>query len=192
MEFTQIPTDTFKQLQLNAGVLCKSFVPATGVVTEIIGATTGGTKFTDKPTWKDFGEDIDNCPKNMMELKKVDSREVLMAGTFLTVTAEVAKMLMATADIDGTDTTKITPRDTVKSTDFSDLWFVGDYSDINDGTKAGFIAIHLLNGLNTDGFSLQSADKEKGKFAFNFMGHYSVADQTKVPYEIYVKAGAAV
>ena len=32
MKFTQIPTDTFSQLQLNAGLLLKSFTPSTGTL----------------------------------------------------------------------------------------------------------------------------------------------------------------
>ena len=32
MKFTQIPTNTFKELQLNAGILTSNFTPATGTV----------------------------------------------------------------------------------------------------------------------------------------------------------------
>ena len=38
---------------------------------------------------------------------------------------------------------------------------------------------------------MQSSDKDKGTFAFEFMGHYSMDAQTKVPYELYIKAGTA-
>ena len=36
-----------------------------------------------------YGDDIDNCPKNTKELKKLDSWEAKMSGTFVTVTAEL-------------------------------------------------------------------------------------------------------
>ena len=49
MKFTQIPTTTFEQIQLNAGILCSGFAPATGTVSGLIGATTGGINFTDTP-----------------------------------------------------------------------------------------------------------------------------------------------
>ena len=49
----------------------------------------------------------------------------------------------------------------------------------------------MLNGLSTGGFSLQSANDGKGQFAFTFTGHYSIADQDKVPFEVYVKTGTA-
>ena len=56
--------------------------------------------------------------------------------------------------------------------------------------NGGFIAIHMFNALSTGGFKLKTADKSKGTMSFEFTGHYSIADQTKVPFEIYIKAGA--
>lgn len=191
MKFTQIPTTAMQELQLNAGILLSSFTPATAEVSGIIGATTGGIKFSATPTYSDFGEDIDNCPKNMMELKRQDSIEVKIAGTFITISPAIAKKLMAAADIDTSDQTKITPRNDLKAEDFADIWWVGDYSDKNGNTNGGFVAIHVMNALNTGGFQLQSGDKSKGQFAFEFTGHYSIDAQSVVPYEVYIKAGTA-
>lgn len=190
MEYTKIPTTAFEEIQLNAGILVDDFNPATGVIGNLIGATTGGINFTDTPEYVDFGEDIDNCPKNTLELKKINSREVVLGGTFVTITAAVAKKLAGASDLSNG---KITPRDDLKDTDFEDIWWVGDYSDKNTtgtGATAGFVAIHLMNALNTAGFQIQTTDKEKGQFAFNFTGHYTIEDMNTVPYEIYVKAGA--
>lgn len=192
MKYTQIPATTFKNIQLNAGIIVDSFVPSTGVIGDILGATSGGVNFTDSITFKDFGEDIDNCPKNTKELKKIESREVKMSGTFVTVTAEVAKTLVGAADVDESDDTHIIPRDHLEDGDFQTLWWIGDYSDVNeDGTSttAGYVAIKMLNALNTGGFQIQSTDKDKGKFAFEFTGHYSMAAQDTVPYELYIAEG---
>ena len=191
MKFTQIPTTAMEEMQLNAGVLLSSFIPSTAEVSGIIGATTGGIKFSATPTYSDFGDDIDNCPKNMMELKRQDSVEVKISGTFVTVTAAVAKKLMAAADIGTSDQTKITPRNDLKTEDFADLWWVGDYSDKNGATNGGFVAIHVMNALNTGGFQFQSGDKSKGQFPFEFTGHYSIDAQNVVPYDVYIKAGTA-
>ena len=189
MKFTQISTTAMEEMQLNAGVMLSSFTPSTAEVSGIIGATTGGIKFSATPTYSDFGEDIDNCPKNMMELKRQDSVEVKISGTFVTVTAAVAKKLMASADIDVSDSTKITPRNDLKKEDFADIWWVGDYSDKNGANNGGFVAIHVMHALNTGGFQLQTGDKSKGQFPFEFTGHYSIDAQDVVPYEVYVKAG---
>ena len=192
MKFTQIPANTFKELQMNAGILVDSFTPATGAIGNIIGATTGGISFADNVTYTDLGEDIDNCPKNMKELKQLDSHEVTMSGTFLTVTANSAKKLAAVADVDPDDATHIIPRNTVLARDFIEVWWIGDYSDVNTGENAGFLAIRLMNALNTGGFQIQSTDKGKGNLAFTFTGHYSMQEQTKVPYEIYIRQGGII
>ena len=193
MKFTQIPTYTFNELQLNAGILLSKFIPATGEIKndDILGATSGGVSFKDTPTYKDLGEDIDNCPKNTKEAKKIDSRDIKISGTYLTVNTAQAKSLIAAADIDSADPTKIVPRDVLKETDFTDLWWVGDYSDNNGDSSGGYIAIRLIDALSTDGFSIQSGDKKKGQFAFSYTAHYSIKAIDKVPYEMYIKSGTA-
>ena len=193
MKFTKIPSDTFQKLQINAGILTTDFTPATGTIGEAgqIGATTGGVNFTATPTYSDFGEDIDNCPKNMKELKKLESWEATISGTFVNADTAIAKMLVGAADIGTSDTTKITPRNDVLDSDFETIWLVGDYSDKNGETNGGFIAIKLINALSTGGFQIQTADKAKGQFAFTFTGHYSMDAQDTPPFEIYIKAGTA-
>lgn len=196
-KFTQIPTDTFKKLQLGAGILTTEFDPATGELTasNIIGATSGGVSFEATPSFTDFGEDIDNCPKNTKELKKLDSWEAKMSGSFVTMDTNVATSVIGTAAVASNDSTKVVPRNSVEAKDFKNIWWVGDYSDINeDGSsagKAGFIAIKLINALSTGGFKIQSGDKAKGTFEFEYTGHYSSENIDTVPFEIYIKAGSA-
>lgn len=196
-KFTQIPTDTFKKLQLNAGILTTGFDPATGELSasSIIGATSGGVSFEATPSFTDFGEDIDNCPKNTKELKKLDSWEAKMSGSFVTMDTNVATSVIGTAAVASDDPTKVVPRNSVEVKDFKNIWWVGDYSDINeDGSsagKAGFIAIKLINALSTGGFKIQSGDKAKGTFEFEYTGHYSSENIDTVPFELYIKAGSA-
>ena len=190
MKYTKIPETTFQNLQLNAGVLLSAFNPESATVANesIIGATTGGVNFTATPTFSDYGEDIDNCPKNMKELKKLDAWEISMSGTYITVDANAVKTLAGAADMSGN---KITPRNDLKLTDFTDVWWVGDYSDQNGETNGGFVAIHMMNTLSTGGFAIKSSDNGKGNFAFTYTAHYSMDAQDTVPFEVYVKAGTA-
>ena len=190
MKFTKIPETTFQNLQLNAGVLLSSFDPSAAEVANanIIGATTGGVNFTATPTFSDYGEDIDNCPKNMLELKKLDAWEIAMSGTFVTADAKSVKNLVGAADADGE---KITPRNDVLRSDFVDLWWVGDYSADNSEETGGFVAIHMMNTLSTGGFAIQASDNGKGNFAFTYTAHYSMDAQETVPFEVYIKAGTA-
>lgn len=196
-KFTQIPTDTFKKLQLGAGLLATKFDPATGKVdkADIVGATSGGVSFEATPSFTDFGEDIDNCPKNMKELKKLDSWEAKMSGSFVTMDTKAAVSVIGTAAVASDDPTKVVPRNSVDADDFKNLWWVGDYSDVNDdgssAGKAGFIAIKLINALSTGGFKIQTGDKAKGTFEFEYTGHYSIENTDIVPFELYIKAGSA-
>lgn len=191
MKYTKIPSDTFKQIQLNAGIIVGSFNPATGDTGDILGASTGGVNFNAAPTFEDFGSDIDNCPKNTKELKKLTELEITLSGTYVTVTPALAKRLIGAADIASNDDTKIVPRKDLKDSDFTELWWIGDYSDKNGNSNGGFVAIHMLNTLSTGGFQIQSTDKGKGNFAFTFTAHFSIADQDTVPYEVYIQAGSS-
>ena len=194
MKYTQIPADTFQKLQLNAGILVDSFTPATGEIGNILGATTGGITFNANPTYSDFGEDVDNCPNNMKELKHLDAYDPTMSGTFLTCSPELAKMLVGTGDIDADVSCKIVPRRDLLARDFVEVWWIGDYSDVNtDGSDvaAGFLAIHLMNALNQGGFQITTEKNSKGQLAFEFHGHYSMDAQDTVPFEIYCKTGSA-
>ena len=189
MKYTQIPVDTFENIQLNAGILVDEFDPSTGEVGNILGATTGGNNFTVTNEYSDFGEDIDNCPKNMKELKHLDSIDAKMTGTYVTVSAQRSRDLIGAADIDPDDATHVIPRRDLIDSDFKEMWFVGDYSDVNNGNNAGFIAIHMMNTLSTGGFQIQTTDKNKGNFAFEYTAHFSMKNQDLVPYELYISKG---
>lgn len=191
MKYTQIPKEAFKNIQLNAGILLTDFNVEDGSFKDEdqIGATSGGSSLSYSPEYTDFGSDIDNCPANMKELKKIDSVTVTLGGTFVTVDTKSAKMLMAAADIDKSNPNHIIPRTYLEDSDFGDIWWVGDYSDITTGDKAGYIALHVMNALSTGGFQLQSSDKGKGTFSYEFTGHFSMDAQDKVPFEAYIKAG---
>lgn len=189
-KFTKVAEDAFEQLQLNAGILVDTFTPSTGTIGNILGATTGGISFASNPSFSDFGEDVDNVPNNMKEFKHLDGYDPHMSGNFLTCTPSLAKMLVGAADIATGDNTKVVPRNELLAADFDDVWWVGDYSDVVTGENAGFMAIHLLNALNTSGFQITTTKNGKGQLAFDFQGHYSLDAQDTVPFEIYVKAGA--
>lgn len=180
-KFTVIPQDTFEGLQLDAGVLLKTFDPETGAAPkdeDIICATTGGINPSCVPTYSDFAEDVDNAPVNLMEFKNLDGWECKLGFTSLGTSAESIRLALGAADIDAA-TGKIIPRRRVKLTDFSDIWWVGDRAD------GGCVAICLENALSTGGFSLQTTKNGKGQVSMELTGHVSIKDQEKVPMEFY-------
>ena len=179
--FTVIPQDTFEGLQLDAGVLLRTFNPETGAAPkdeDIICATTGGINPSCVPTYSDFAEDVDNAPTNLMEFKHLDGWECKMGFTSLGTSAESIRLALGAADIDPA-TGKITPRRSVKLTDFSDVWWVGDRAD------GGMVAIRLINAMSTGGFSLQTTKNGKGQVSMELTGHVSIKDQDTMPMEFY-------
>lgn len=183
--FTVIPQNTFDALQLDVGVLLRRFNPENPVAPadeDIITATTGGVNPTCVPTFSDLGEDVDNVPVNMKELKHLDSWECKISTTSLGTSAELIKLALGCADIDA-PTSKIVPRADLKQTDFSDLWWVGDKAD------GGLVAIQLKNALSTGGFSLQTTKNGKGQIALDITGHVSINNQKEVPMVFYSMDG---
>lgn len=183
--FNVIPEDTFDELQTEAGVLLKTFDPSQPAVTDanIICATTGGIQVSCVPTYSDYGEDVDNCPNNMKELKHLDGWECKISTTCLGTKPEVIKMALGAADIDGTNKSKIVPRRDLAQTDFADVWWVGDRAD------GGLVAVCLKNALSTGGFSLQTTKNGKGQISLELTGHVSIDAQSVMPMEFYSIAG---
>lgn len=183
--FTQVKYDAFKEIQVEAGVIVRHFDPSNPSLdrSDILFTTSGGITITAKASYTDYFEDVDNVPNNTMEGKQVDDWECSIAFTALDVSPEGVRIQLGAADIDQTDTNRITPRRELKLTDFEDLWFVGDRAD------GGLIAAQLLNALSTDGFSLKTTKKGKGTTSVTLMGHYSMDAIDTVPMNFYVIEG---
>lgn len=182
-KFKQIPLNTFETLQLNAGIFLSKFDPKTGSFEkkDIKGATSGGAKFSAKFDIKDLGDGIDNCPENVMELMKLDKWTITMSGTYKTLSKQNIVEGLGAALIDPDDKTHIKLKPTINKTDFYDVWWVGDY-----GEEGGYLAIHMYNVLNTNGFDLQSTDDGNGSFAFVYTCHFSEEEVETIPCDLYL------
>ena len=181
--FTVIPQSTFEDMQLDTGVLLKNFDPtkvSAPADEDIITATTGGIQIKCEPSFSDLGEDVDNVPNNMKELKHLDSWACSMSTTALGTSPELIKFALGCADIDGTNTSKIVPRADLAQSDFaSSIWWVGDRAD------GGAVAVQLKNALSTSGFSLQTTKNGKGQTSIEITGHVSINAQKDVPMVFY-------
>lgn len=182
-KFTKIPEDTFSELQLDAGVLLNTFDPATPTApadSAIICATTGGISVSCVPTYSDMGEDVDNCPVNMKELKHLDSWDCKISFTALGTSADVIKLALGAAT---TTSGKVVPNKNLAQSDFTDIWWVGDRAD------GGMVAIKLINALSTGGFTMQTTKNGKGQISVELTGHVSIDAQDTMPMEFYTTAG---
>lgn len=183
-KFTKVSENTFKEIQLEAGLILKTFDPtgATDVEdADIVCATSGGISITCKPTFNDYGSDIDNVPDNMLEFKEVDGWDCSIGFTALNASAEVIKLALGAADA---SSNKITPRFDMSAADAQDIWWVGERAD------GGFVACCLKNAMSTDGLTLKTTKKSKGQISCVLTGHVSIEAQDVVPMEFYVQEGA--
>lgn len=180
--YAKIPESTFEEMQFDAGILLNAFDPANPSFEDsaIVCATTGGITVSCVPTFVDMGEDVDNCPNNMKELKQLDGYDCKMSFTSLNVSPGLIRMSLGCADIDSQNTGKVVPRASLDQEDFkSAIWWVGDRTD------GGFVAVKLMNALSTAGFSLKTTKKNKGQVSCELTGHVSINAQDVVPMEFY-------
>jgi len=185
--YTVIPNNTFDALELGAGVLLSNFDVEAAAASpdnpgftssDLITATTGGITLNCEPAYSDLGEDVDNCPDNMMELKHLDGWAVGLATNALGTSAELIRLTLGAADIN-TANKSIIPRADLKQTDFKNLWWVGEKAN------GGFLAIQILNALSTGGLSLATGKNAKGQTSLEITGHVSLSAQSVVPMIVY-------
>lgn len=179
--FTVIPKDTFDAMQLDAGVLLTTFnpaAPAKPADETIICATTGGINAVCQPEYSDLGEDVDNVPLNMKELKHLDGWTCTLGFTSLDTSTEGIRLALGAADINA-ESGSVIPRRDLSQDDFSDVWWVGDKAN------GGFVAVRLMNALSTEGFSLQTTKNGKGQTDCTLTGHVSINDQDTMPMVFY-------
>ncbi len=179
--FSKISENTFNELQVEAGVILRTFDPKNPTLVDgaIVCATTGGINPVCTPEFTDWGEDIDNCPNNTMELKRVASYTCTLGFTALSVTEQTIKLALGATETDNASGA-IKPSMNLAASNFSDIWWVGDLSN------GGFAAICLKNALSTGGLSLTTSKSGKGQIAVTLTGHYSIGAQGDVPMEFYI------
>lgn len=196
---TPLRSETFENLQLNAGIFLKNFtLTGTGAPTDastlkaaiaaaitagtnILGATRGGGTFV---VTREIREpDVDGRRYPFMGGKFVDSADARLSTTLIEVTPENIKDALGSATLTkptGSKITTITMNTAISDGDYLDnvVW-VGDLAD------GRFVCIVLYNALNTADFTLTFADKNEGTLAVEFHAHQAeVDDYDEAPFEI--------
>ena len=196
---TALNANTFKNLQLNAGVIIKdydftSITDSTAMKTQIagiiagtvtgkgtvIGATRGGGTFN--VTRETRTPEIDGMRYGFVGSDFVDSMDAYLSTTLVEVTPENITTLLAT----GTATTsgKITTIEVATAIgegDYLDnICWVGDIAD------GRLVVIELENAINTADFTLTFTDKGEGTLNAEFHARQaSVEDYDEAPFKVY-------
>lgn len=191
-----IRSETFENLQLNAGIFIKNFyttassstdaaalktavTSAITAGTNILGATRGGGTFT--VTREIRTPEVDGMRYPFVGSDFVDSVDAYLSTTLIEVTPDSLEATLgnATATTSGKKTT-IKMHTAIESSDYlTDLCWIGDIAD------GRMVLICLKNALNTADFSLTFTDKGEGTLAAEFHARQaSVNDYDYAPFEI--------
>ena len=189
-----IRTETFENLQLNAGIFIKNFdydTPAdaealktaiTAAITagtNILGATRGGGTFT--ATREIRTPEVDGMRYGFKGSDFVDSADAYLSTTLIEVTPASVEATLgnATKTSSGKKTT-IKMHTAIESADYlSNLCWIGDLAD------GRLVLIALKNALNTADFTLTFTDKGEGTLAAEFHARQAgVTDYDYAPFEI--------
>lgn len=199
---TAVRTETFQNLQLNAGAFLVNFDYASiesvdalkaAIATALkdksktLGATRGGGTFTATPEVRNI--EADGKRYEFVGSTVFDSWSIKLTGTLMEIIPENFSRILAATDVtenSGKNMKTIKVRTDVKSTDFIDtLTWVGD-------TSRGVMMITIKNALNTTGATLTFTDKGEGTLPFEFTAHQSSVEDTEyAPFEIVYLENAA-
>lgn len=178
--FNKVTKEAIDNVQINAGMILKSFSPSAPkapLSSEIVCATTGGIQADCIPNHEDFGADIDNCPNNTKEMKKITGWDCTFKFTALTINEDTIQLALGASGKVGNE---IQPRTDVIEADFKKIWFVSERVDDK------IVAISLENALSTGGFSYKTQKNGKGQLTITLTGHISIEDDETVPMTFYI------
>lgn len=191
---TPCRTETFQNLQLNAGAFLIGFdyseyTDATAMRTalatalqdssKLLGATRGGGTFVVTSEIRE--PDVDGKRYRFKGGAFVDSVDAQLSGTLVEIRPEVFAKVLATGEstTSGQKTT-VKMHTAIQNTDYIDsLVWVGDMSD------GGLVLIALKNALNNNGMTLTFSDKGEGTIPFEFHAYQNtVEDYDYAPFEV--------
>lgn len=191
---TPCRTETFQNLQLNAGAFLIGFDYSTyenattlrnalGAAlqdsTKLLGATRGGGTFVVTSEIRE--PDVDGKRYRFKGGAFVDSVDAQLTGTLVEIMPSVFAKVLATGEstTSGQKTT-IKMHTAIQDTDYIDsLVWVGDMSD------GGLVLIALKNALNNNGMTFTFTDKGEGTIPFEFHAYQDVVeDYDYAPFEV--------
>ena len=182
MEYNKITKAKLNEMQLDAGILVRSFDMDNPVInnSDILCATTGGISLNIVAEYDDLSEDVYMMTPGTLEMMIVTGWQVDAEFTTVTESAGMFKFILGAVDEDN----GIKPRYELKESDFGDIWWIGDRLD------GGFVAIKFCNALSDEGIELTAAKSEKGTIDVHITAHGTLENDTfAVPVEMYAIVG---
>lgn len=190
---TPLRKETYKSLQLNAGVTLVNFdlsqytsandlktAIAAAILsnTGLLGATRGGGTVT---ITRDIRQvEADGVRFRFVGSEIVDAADGYLSETLIEITPQHLKQVLGNADVTTNGlVTKVTLRTAFEDDDYlENVVWIGD-------TSEGFVAIELKHALNTADFTFTFADKNEGTCNVEYHAHQAdVSDYEELPITI--------
>ena len=189
MDFDILQESDFNAMVFDSGIIVKDFdpnnwtMPSEGDVSVV---TSGDITVSDGVTSVNLGEDVNNIFFNYAELQVVTGKEAsTITVTALKFDTDGIRKALGAADIDQTDSRKVTTRLYYKDTDFENLTFVMHKID------GGFVAVVMNKALSTGGLSITATKGGKGRMALTFTGFRSINAKTVGEIDYYISTGTS-
>ena len=189
MDFDILQESDFNAMVFDSGIIVKDFdpnnwtMPSEGDVSVV---TSGDITVSDGVTSVNLGEDVNNIFFNYAELQVVTGKEAsTITVTALKFDTDGIRKALGAADIDQTDSRKVTTRLYYKDTDFENLAFVMHKID------GGFVAVVMNKALSTGGLSITATKGGKGRMALTFTGFRSINAKTVGEIDYYISTGTS-
>ena len=190
---TPLRKETFKSLQLNAGLTLYNFdissyadaselktALAAAIVSgqNLLGATRGGGTFN---ITRDIRQvEADGQRYRYVGSEIVDAVDAFLSETLIEVTPDHLKAVLGNVDVTTSGLkTVLTMRTAFEDDDYlTNVVWVGD-------TSEGFVCIDMKNALNTADFTFTFADKNEGTVNVEYHAHQDeVDDYDEAPFQI--------
>lgn len=189
MDFDILQESDFNAMVFDSGIIVKDFdpdnweMPSEGDVSVV---TSGDITVNDGVTSVNLGEDVNNIFFNYLELQVVTGKEAsTISVTALKFDTEGIRKALGAADIDQSDSRKVTTRLYYKDTDFENLAFVMHKID------GGYVAVVMNKALSTGGLAITATKGGKGRMALTFTGFRSINAKTVGEIDYYISTGTA-
>lgn len=190
---TALRPDTFKRLQLNAGLFLRDFeyesiADASDLLTEIksrissgtglLGATKGGGSFNVSREMR--SPEVDGMRYRFKGGNFVDSTDPYLSTTLVETTPENFAMALGGTITNSGKKSTVTMNTAIEDGDYlTNLCWVGDLAD------GSLVLICLYNALNTSDFSFTFTDKGEGSLGVEFHAcQDEVNDYDVSPFEV--------
>lgn len=183
---TRVSADMAKNVQVQAGILCKGFDvsnPVAPADANIICATSGDFNITCVPQTQDFYEDVNNVPAHTKEGLEIIDYDMSLTVNCIEINARTVRLALGAVADEGNilTSTGMKPAKEYSDAEFQVLYWLGDMKDPDK-----LFVVRLVNTVSTGGFSFTATKNGKGQLSLTLSPHFSLSNIDSVPMTFFI------